>query len=48
MKPETPVRDGEPAWQLNEINEIINKWGLREEDYRDLEETLGRPFTHLD
>lgn len=36
------------VWPLNQINEIINKWGLEEEDYLELEETLGRPFTHLD
>lgn len=46
--PEMPVRNGLCMWLLNQINEIIDKWGLEEEDYLGLEETLGRPFTHLD
>lgn len=46
--PEMPVRDGARVWPLNEINEIIDRRGLEEEDYLELEEALGRPFTHLD
>lgn len=42
------MRDGYGVWPLNEINGIIDKWGLGEEDYLELEETLRRPFTHLD
>lgn len=46
--PENASEGWARVWPLNEINEMIDKRGLEEEDYLELEETLGRPFTHLD
>lgn len=47
VMPGEALRHGR-VWPLNQINEIIDKWGLGEEDYSELRETLASPFTHLD